>query len=128
MSRLNPPCLGSTSNRRWMVLASIPVLSERRLAARPVGAARATETPFATKMRRMASTRVVLPTPGPPVITMFFDETAIFTASLWLSAKVTPSFRSTHGMALPASMSGQDGWPVANAFSRSATTFSAFQR
>ena len=36
--RLKPPPLGSTSSRRWMVLASKPVASVMRLAARPVGA------------------------------------------------------------------------------------------
>jgi hypothetical protein len=76
----------------------------------------------------MAFTRVVLPTPGPPVITMTFDDTAILTASRWLSARVTPSFCSTHGMAFSASISGQDAWPIANDLNRSATTFSAFQR
>ncbi len=111
-----------------MVLASIPVLYERRLAARHVGAASATVMPFTTKMRRMAFTRVVLPTPGPPVITMTFDDSAFLTASLWLAARVTPSFRSTHGMAFSKSISGQAGWPVANAYSRSATTLSAFHR
>ena len=36
--RLKPPPLGSTSSRRWIVLASCPVVSFSRLAARPVGA------------------------------------------------------------------------------------------
>ena len=36
--RLKPPPLGSTSSSRWMVLASKPVASVMRLAARPVGA------------------------------------------------------------------------------------------
>ena len=36
--RLKPPPLGSTSSSRWMVLASKPVASVIRLAARPVGA------------------------------------------------------------------------------------------
>ena len=111
-----------------MVLASMPVLSERRFAALPVGAARATFTPFTTRMRRMALTRVVLPTPGPPVITMTFDETAFLTASRWLAARVTSSFCSIQGMALSASTSGQVGLPSANAFKRSAITFSLFQR
>src|SRR5262245_42428687 len=35
--RLKPPPLGSTSSSRWMVLASKPVASVMRLAARPVG-------------------------------------------------------------------------------------------
>ena len=36
--RLKPPALGSTSSSRWIVLASNPVASVIRLAARPVGA------------------------------------------------------------------------------------------
>jgi hypothetical protein len=34
--RLKPPLLGSTSKSRWIVLASTPVASVMRLAARPV--------------------------------------------------------------------------------------------
>jgi hypothetical protein len=45
---------------------SNPVASFMRLAARPVGAQSMSPTPFAERMRRMALTRVVLPTPGPP--------------------------------------------------------------
>ena len=44
---LKLPVLGSTSSRRWIVLASRPVLSLSRLAARPVGAASAISTPLA---------------------------------------------------------------------------------
>jgi hypothetical protein len=50
-----------------MVFASKPVTSLMRLAARPVGAQSNNFTPFAERMRRMALTIVVLPTPGPPV-------------------------------------------------------------
>src|SRR5256886_5702928 len=67
--RLKPPPLGSTSSNRWMVLASKPVASVRRLAARPVGAHSNSSVPFAARMRRIALTMVVLPTPGPPVMT-----------------------------------------------------------
>jgi len=48
-----------------MVLAATPVVSDRRLAARPVGAQSRQRTFLARKMSRMALTRVVLPTPGP---------------------------------------------------------------
>src|SRR6266700_2262053 len=64
-SRRNPPVLGSTSSSRWMVLASKPVASFMRLAARPVGAHSKSLAPLAERMRRMALTRVVLPTPRP---------------------------------------------------------------
>ena len=52
-----------------MVLASRPVLSASRLAARPVGAASATFDSLAASTLRIELTRVVLPTPGPPVTT-----------------------------------------------------------
>ena len=67
--RLKPPLRGSTSISRWMVRASNPVASLNRRAARPVGAHSTRSTPLAARMRRMASTIVVLPTPGPPVMT-----------------------------------------------------------
>ncbi len=38
LSRRKPPVRGSTSSSRWMLLASKPVTSFMRLAARPVGA------------------------------------------------------------------------------------------
>src|SRR6266516_651999 len=64
-SRRNPPVLGSTSSSRWMVLASKPVASFMRLAARPVEEHSKSLAPLAERMRRMALTRVVLPTPRP---------------------------------------------------------------
>jgi hypothetical protein len=46
----------------------MPVASERRLAARPVGAHSRHRTILARRMSRLALTRVVLPTPVPPVM------------------------------------------------------------
>ena len=43
--RLKPPVWGENSRARWMVAASAPVVSLRRLAARPVGAMRRTRAP-----------------------------------------------------------------------------------
>src|SRR5712691_2559294 len=54
-----------------MVLASKPVASVMRLAARPVGAHSRRLVPFAARMRK-----VVLPTPGPPVMTRTLDISA----------------------------------------------------
>jgi hypothetical protein len=62
--RRKPPPLGSTSSRRWMVLASKPVASFMRLAARPVGAHNKRFMCFAEKIRRIELTVVVLPTPA----------------------------------------------------------------
>ena len=57
----------SVSSRRWMVLASRPVTSDIRLAARPVGAHSATLQPDCSSRSMMALMVVVLPVPGPPV-------------------------------------------------------------
>ena len=61
------------------------VLSDNRLAARPVGAQSATRTCLAIRIFRIELTRVVLPTPGPPVITSTLLERAIRSASPWLT-------------------------------------------
>src|SRR5262249_42482587 len=90
LPRLKPPVLGLTSSSRWMVLASKPVASVMRLAARSVGAHSKSFAPFADRMRRMALTRVGLPTPGPPVVTRTLDGSASMTADLWLSANTRP--------------------------------------
>jgi hypothetical protein len=47
--RRKAPVLGSVSSSRWMVFPSSPVVSEGRLAARPVGAQGAIVTVFAPK-------------------------------------------------------------------------------
>src|SRR6266849_5148300 len=96
-----------------MVFASRPVASLNRLAARPVGAQTATDTDFAATIVRMDLVSVVLPTPGPPVITMILLVSATATARRWLVANSTPSLPSTQGMALPASIVGHGGLPVA---------------
>ena len=68
---------GTSSSMRWMVLASYPVASVIRLAARPVGAARSISIPSISKYRMIVLMVVVLPVPGPPVIT----NSPLFTAS-----------------------------------------------
>ena len=50
-----------------MVFASYPVRSEIRFAARPVGAAIITFSPFSLYIDIIALRVVVLPVPGPPV-------------------------------------------------------------
>ena len=52
------------------MLASLRVTSERRLAARPVGAARMIRFPRNSKTALIDLISVVLPVPGPPVIIM----------------------------------------------------------
>jgi hypothetical protein len=52
------------------------VASVMRLAARPVGAHGNRLTPLAARTRKIELTMVVLPTPGPPVMTSSFDKRA----------------------------------------------------
>src|SRR3989442_11390298 len=89
-----------------MVLASRPVVSVRRLAARPVGAQSSTSIFLAWRIWRILVTIVVLPTPGPPVITVTLLCRAIATASRWEGDKVRLVFCSTQGRARAGSM-----WP-----------------
>ena len=60
--------------------------------------------PWRARIFRIELTSVVLPTPGPPVMTRTFDRRASRTASRWLSASVMPALASTHGMAFAASI------------------------
>ena len=124
-SRLKPPVAGSTSSSRWIVRASSPVASLILRAARPVGAHSTISTPLAARMRRMASTSVVLPTPGPPVMTVAFDLSANRTASAWPGASDRPLCFSTQGSARSTSMSGQGSLPATRSTSRSAIARSA---
>ena len=86
--RVNLPVPGSISSRRWIVLASMPVVSVSRFAARPVGAHNRHFTFFALRMVKMELTKVVLPTPGPPVMTTTRFSRTVFSASRWLGASV----------------------------------------
>ena len=123
--RLKPPPLGSTSSSRWIVLASNPVASVIRLAARPVGAQSSIRTPLTPRMRRIDLTMVVLPTPGPPVMTSALLVSASRIASRWLSARLRPLRSSTQATALGASIAGQGSLPPAILISRSAMVCSA---
>jgi hypothetical protein len=95
-----------------MVLASKPVatlevdprsggfkrsVSVMRLAARPVGAHSRRLVPFAARILRIALTIVVLPTPGPPVMTSTLAVRASRMAATWLSARAKPMRVSTQG-------------------------------
>ena len=63
-----------------MVRASCPVASVMRLAALPVGAASATVSPARLSSRMMQLITVVLPVPGPPVMTTTGEVAAILMA------------------------------------------------
>jgi len=54
----------------------------------------------------MALTRVVLPTPGPPVITSTLEVSASATADLRLWAKTSPVRCSIQGIAFSGSIQG----------------------
>ena len=73
-----------------MVFASMPVASDSRFAALPVGAHSRHFTPLARRIVRIEFTRVVLPTPGPPVMITTRQVSAVWRASLWLGASVLP--------------------------------------
>jgi hypothetical protein len=98
-----------------MVFASRPVVSDSRFAARPVGAQRAIATVLASRILCSELTSVVLPTPGPPVITSTFEPSAARMASLWLSASANLVRFSTQGIAFSASIDGQGGVPAVSA-------------
>src|SRR5262245_22828468 len=59
-------------------------------------------------------TSVVLPTPGPPVITVTLARSATRTAAFWLSASVSFVRFSTQGIALSTSITGQGGFAAAS--------------
>ena len=81
--------------------------------------------PFAARIRRIALTIVVLPTPGPPVMTSTLAISASRIAAIWLSARTSPIRFSTHGRALSASIRGHGRVPFASRVSRSAMVCSA---
>ena len=90
-----------------MVLAVRPVVSASRLAARPVGAASTHFSFLAVKISRMLRTSVVLPTPGPPVMTSIFCWHACRIASCCPAASLMPSLPSTQAMAFSTSIARQ---------------------
>ena len=96
------PFLYSEPRRRCIVFASSPVTCERRFAARPVGAARATLSFISSSIFIMVFTVVVFPVPGPPVSTMQPVETAVITAFFCSAASSVPpesaSMRSSASM------------------------------
>jgi hypothetical protein len=80
---------------------------------------------FALKILRIELTSVVLPTPGPPVITATLEISAVLSARLWLSASASPVRASTQGIALSASIRGRGGFRPASALSFPAISRSA---
>ena len=62
------------------------MLSDRRFAARPVGAQSAIETALAIRIFSSELISVVFPTPGPPVMTVTLQTSAILSAAFWTRA------------------------------------------
>ena len=84
--------------------------------------------PLAESTRRIDLTMVVLPTPGPPVMTSTLDISARRIAVFWLSASCRPVRCSTQGRALSGSIHGQGSLPFTSRISRSAMARSARYR
>ena len=103
---LNRPVPGSISSKRWIVFASKPVVAVSRFAARPVGAHSRHFMPLARRISRIEFTSVVLPTPGPPVMTTTRLARTVFSASRWLGASVFRVRRSHHATAFSKSIGG----------------------
>ena len=121
--RLKPPPLGSTSRSRWMVLASNPVASVMRLAARPVGAQQK-PPPLAARMRRIALDDGGLADTGTAGHDQHLGHEREPDRGYLLSARIIPMRFSTHGNALSGSIQGQ-GSAVRSRVSRSAMVRSA---
>jgi len=84
--RRKTPVLGSVLSSRWIVLASSLVLSERRLAARPVDRAERDLDALCEQDLQDRVDQCRLADPGPPVTTSTSDVRATRTAPIWLSA------------------------------------------
>ena len=85
------------------------------LYARPVGAQSVTATDLAPRILRIELTKVVLPTPGPPVTTSTWVASAGLIAERRPGARTTLSFFSTHAVARSASIAGHGLPAVPNA-------------
>ena len=107
-----------------MVRASHPVASFSRLAARPVGAARSTRADARSKIFSTALTMVVLPVPGPPVMTITLWSRAACRAWVWLSESRSSRCACTQATARPASRRRSPRGTSSRAFSRRAIVVS----
>src|SRR5438552_8894879 len=88
-------------------------VSVSRFAARPVGAHSMHFTPLARSNIRIEFTSVVLPTPGPPVLSRTRLPRTVFSASRWLGASVLPVRCSHHAPAFSYSIGGYIGYASA---------------
>ena len=116
---------GRHSSSRCSVEAGAPVASASRLAARPVGAASATESPARFRIETIPRTMVVLPTPGPPVTTATFEPSASFTAAACWRASAIPASRSYQPIAASASATTGRAVPWRSRWSPEASAVSA---
>ncbi len=90
---LPPDWRGWAPSSRWIVDAGASHSSSSRLAARPVGAARATVRPACSASETIAATVRLLPVPGPPVSTLTPLCSAADTAARWASSSGPAALR-----------------------------------
>ena len=95
-----PASLPPYSRSLWIVLASKDDVSVIRIAALPVGAAISTFLPALFKMLKIVYMMVVLPVPGPPVMTLMFPFIHAATASLCVLLNFMPFLTSASSMRL----------------------------
>ncbi len=107
-------------------MASRAVLSPRRRAARPVGAASWISIAVSLRPARIASTSVVLPVPGPPVMIRSLLVSAMRSASRWPRASSSASARSTASTRASGSSISQGGRAAARRRRLSAIARSAW--
>ena len=108
-----------------MVLASMPDSSAMRLAARPVGAHSRMRSFFAASTFTSERTSVVLPTPGPPVMTSTLFWNAPKKASFWPWASSIFNCFCTQSTATGRSIFGHGCGPLPISARRAAASRSA---
>ena len=89
------------------MLAAAPEASAKRWAARPVGEARQRRARLALTMSTTARRIVVLPVPGPPVMTETFAPKVFFSAAACCSASSKPTRDWAHSIAASTLIDGR---------------------
>ena len=98
--RAKPPEVPCAPSSRCTVTAGWSVSSSSRLAARPVGAARAMSVPLARSSLTMAATVRLLPVPGPPVSRLTPAPSTCATASACALSSPFATERTDAGSAI----------------------------
>jgi hypothetical protein len=106
LTKLGVKVISADGGAHLILDHSTPVVSERRLAVRPVGAHSGHRTFLARRISRIALTKVVLPTPGPPMRMRARLASACRSAAVWLGASSLPVLAWHQATALSRSMAG----------------------